>query len=157
MILTVHAAAGVLIGSFINQSPIAFLVGFVSHSFLDMLPHDDSDIHSKGHTVKSLKKLYFNKIIGLIYLDVCLAIIVAAALFTNNAHFITRPIIWGIIGSILPDVLQALSFLQPKNRVLKKFNGFHSLIHYSPKNPISLVMGHTIQIVTLIILINPLI
>lgn len=157
MILTIHAAAGVLIGSYINQSFVAFIISFISHFFLDMLPHRDGNIKTKGETAKTLRKLYFNKIVGLVYLDICLAIVVAAALFTNNLHFVTRPIIWGIIGSILPDVIQALNFFWPKNWFLQKFNGFHRFIHYSPEKPVSLIFGNLIQVVTLLILINPLV
>jgi len=157
MYLTIHAAAGVLIGSYINQPIISFILGFISHFFLDMLPHYDGDIPTKGHTAKSLRKKYFNKIIALIYFDISLAIIVAAALLTNNIHFLTRPIIWGIAGALLPDILQAASFFWQKNKFLKKFNQFHNFIHYSPQNQISLILGHATQILTLIILINPLI
>jgi len=157
MYLTIHAAAGALIGSYINQSFIAFIVGFISHLFLDMLPHSDANFSAKGHTAKSLRKMYFNKIIGLVYLDLCLSIIVAAALFTNNLHFLTRPIIWGMVGAILPDIFQALNFFWPKNRILSRFNEFHHFIHYSPKKQISIVVGHLTQFITLIIIVNPLV
>lgn len=157
MYLTIHAAAGVLIGSYINSSIVSFLIGFISHFFLDMLPHRDGHISTKGHNAKSLRKKYFNKIIALVYFDLCLAIIVAAALFTNNGHFITKPIIWGMIGAILPDIFQALSFLRSKNRFFKKFNEFHNFIHYSPQKPISIIVGHFSQILTLIVLINPIV
>ena len=157
MYLTIHAAAGVLIGSYINQSFISFIMGFLSHLFLDMLPHRDGDIPTEGQTARSLRKMYFGKIVGLVYFDISLAIIVAAALFTNNIHFLTQPIIWGVIGSILPDVLQALSFFRPKNKFLKKFNEFHAFIHYSKQKQISIVLGHLTQLVTLVIIINPII
>jgi len=157
MYLTIHAAAGALIGSYINQSFIAFIVGVLSHLFLDMLPHTDGNIPTKDTTAKILRKLYFRKIVSLVYFDICLSIIIAAALFTNNAHFLTRPIIWGIVGSILPDIFQALSFFWQKNRFLQKFNDFHGFIHYSPQKQLSQFMGHLTQLVTLIIIINPLI
>src|SRR3990167_10207482 len=157
MYLTVHAAAGVLIGSYINSSPISFLVGFISHFFLDMLPHRDGNFPRHGHSAKSLSKLYFNKIVSLIYFDVCLAIVVAGMLFTNNYYFLDQSIIWGMIGAILPDVFQALSFFWKKNRFFKKFNEFHNFLHYTPEKQISFVVGNLTQIITLFILINPLI
>lgn len=157
MYLTIHAVAGVLIGSYVNQSFVAFVVGFISHFFLDMIPHNDGNIPTVGQTAKTLRRLYFNKIVGLIYLDISLSLIVAAALFTNNIHFLTRPIIWGMIGSVLPDVFQALGFFRPKNKLLRKFNEFHNFIHYSPEKQISIILGNLTQILTLIILINPLI
>ncbi len=157
MYLSVHAAAGVLIGSTINNSPIAFIVGFLSHFFLDMMPHADPDIPAQGHNAKSLRKKYFNKIVALVYFELCVGVITLAALLTNNIHLITAPIIWGVLGSILPDILQALSFLRPQNRFLKKFNELHHFIHYSPENRISFVVGHLTQLATLVIIINPLV
>lgn len=157
MYLTIHAAAGALIGSYINEPLVSFIVGLISHYFLDLLPHSDANISTEGHTAKSLRKLYFSKIVGLIYLDISLAIIVAAALFTNNIHFLTPAIIWGMIGSVLPDIFQILSFFWPKNHYLKKINKFHNFIHYSPQKPISLIIGQSTQFLTLLILIRPLV
>ena len=157
MYLSVHAAAGILIGSTIPSAWVSFIVGFVSHFFLDLMPHADADIPAEGHNAKSLRKKYFNKIVALVYFEICAAVIIVAALLTNNIHLITGPIIWGVIGSILPDILQAWSFLQPKNKWLKTFNEFHHLIHYSPQNQISFVVGHLTQLATLLIVINPLV
>ncbi|NUM25701.1 MAG: hypothetical protein HUU49_03720 [Candidatus Buchananbacteria bacterium] len=157
MYLSIHAAAGVLIGSTINHSLISFIVGFISHFFLDMMPHADANIDSKGHNAKTLRRKYFNKIVALVYFEICVAVIIVAALLTNNIHLITGPIIWGVIGSILPDILQASSFLFPKNRFLKKFNDFHHLVHYSPEKNISFILGHLTQLIALIVIIKPLI
>ncbi|MDX9893433.1 MAG: hypothetical protein RB292_03390 [Patescibacteria group bacterium] len=156
MYLTIHAAAGALIGTYVENSLISFIVGFMSHFFLDMLPHKDGELPTKTHSAKALRKLYFSKIVGLIYFDISMAIIVAGALFTNNIQFLTKPIIWGMIGAILPDVFQALSFFFAKNKILRKFNEFHNFIHYSPQQPISFINGHLTQLATLIILIRPL-
>ena len=157
MYLSVHAAAGVLIGSTITNSWIAFIIGFLSHFFLDMMPHADANINSKGLNAKSLRKKYFDKIVALVYLEICVVMLIVAALLTNNIHLITGPIIWAVIGSILPDILQALSFLRPKNKFLKKFNEFHHLVHYSPEKKISFVLGHVTQLAMLILIVNPLI
>ncbi len=157
MYLTIHATAGALIGSYVDQPFIAFLLGFISHFLLDILPHHDGNIFTKGQVPKSRREFYFNKVIGLIYFDLCLAIIVAGALFTNNIHFLTKSIIWGIIGGILPDIIQALNFFWYKNKFLQQFNQLHNLLHYSPRKPISVITGHVTQLITLIILINPLI
>ncbi len=160
MYLTIHAAAGALIGSYINQPIISFIVGFISHFFLDMLPHYDTHLPRgiKGKELRiQLKKLYLRKIIGLVYFDICLTVIFAAAVFTNNIHFLNQSIIWGIIGSILPDIIQAFSYFFQKNPILKKFNEFHRFIHYSPENNISWMLGHSTQIITLIIIARPLV
>ncbi|MFA6410263.1 MAG: hypothetical protein WCW26_01670 [Candidatus Buchananbacteria bacterium] len=157
MYLTVHAACGALIGNYINDPLISLNLGLISHYFLDMLPHSDGNFPTKGHTPKSLRKMYFNKIVGLIYFDICLGIIVAAALLTNNAHFFNASVVWGMIGAILSDVLQVGSFVFKKNRVFKKLNEFHNFLHYSPRNQISLTFGHLTQLATLLILIRPLV
>jgi hypothetical protein len=157
MYLTIHAAAGALIGNYIDQGLVAFILGFISHLFLDMLPHRDGHIPTKGQTAKSLKKQYFNKIVALIYFDISLAIIAAAAIYTNNTQFLSKSIIFGIIGAILPDILQALRFLRPKNKILINFTKLHNLFHYSPEKEISFILGHVTQILMLIIMVKPLI
>jgi len=156
MYLTVHAAAGALIGNYINNSPIAFLLGLLSHFILDAIPHHDGNIPTGGHDFKSIKKLYLNKIIALMYLDFCLAIIVVAALLTGDIHFFSKPIIWGMAGAVLPDIILILSMFWPRNKLLKKINEFHDHCHYSPVKPISLIIGNLTQLVTLIIIVTPL-
>src|SRR3989344_1340408 len=102
MYLSVHATAGALIGSYVNQSGVAFCLGFISHFVLDLPPHREMDVPMRSQTAQSIRQHYLHKIIGIIYLDISLFIIVAAALFTNNAHFLTAPIVWGIVGGVLP-------------------------------------------------------
>lgn len=160
MYLTIHAVAGALVGNYINQPLLAFIFGIISHFFLDMIPHYDTHLPrgKNGKELrKELKKSYFKRIIGLIYFDVSLTMIVAAAIFSNNANFLDKSIIWGMLGAILPDVILALSYFYQKNPILKKYSEFHSFIHYSPEKQISLVIGHITQIITLIIIIRPLV
>jgi hypothetical protein len=157
MYLTIHAAAGALVGHYIDQPAISFTLGLISHYFLDMLPHFDGNIPTKTKTAKQLKKRYLDKIIALVYLDISLAIIVFTAIFTNNVHFLTPAAFWGILGSILPDIFQALSFFNKKNRFLKSANNFHNLLHYSPQQNISKFMCQANQFAMLIILVKPLI
>ncbi|MFA5021727.1 MAG: hypothetical protein WC508_01430 [Patescibacteria group bacterium] len=156
MYLTIHAACGALIGNYINEPLVSLNLGLISHYFLDMLPHSDGNFPTKGHTPRSLRKMYLNKIVGLVYLDISLAIIVTAAILTNHAHFFTPAVVWGMIGAVLPDIIQALSFFRRKNRVFKKLNEFHNFLHYSPKKQLSLVTGQLTQLITLIILVRPL-
>ena len=157
MYLTVHAAAGILIGSYVNKPLASFILAIISHFILDLVPHNDGDIPTKGQSIKTLRKFYFNKIFALIYLDICLSIVVAVILLTNNIHLLSRSIIWGMVGSILPDIFLILSFFWRKNRLLHKFNELHNFLHYSPEKPISMVSGHLTQLVTLLLLIKPLV
>jgi len=150
MYLTIHAVSGILIGGYFKNSAASFVLGFTSHLLLDMLPHHDGNISFK---IKSFNKKIIKSITPF-YFDVCLGIIIAAILFTNNNQFVTMPIIWGMIGAILPDILYALSLLMPKNNLLKSINDFHNFVHYSPKKPISVFTGHLSQILILAIIMN---
>jgi hypothetical protein len=156
MYLTVHAVAGALIGHYVNEPIISFVVGFISHFFLDMLPHYDTHL-PKDRSAKEIRKQYFNKIFSVIYIDISLTLITAVALFTNNIYFLTQAVFWGMVGAILPDILQLLSFIFKNNWVLKQCNGLHNLVHYSPESQISIFLGHVTQLITLIILIRPLV
>jgi len=157
MYLTIHAAGGALIGHYIENPGIAFMLGIISHYFFDMLPHYDSDFSARSQTVKSLRKKHLSKIVGLIYLNVSIAILVGAAILTNNIHFLTPSVFWGIIGAILPDILTALEFFFRKNFVIKKINEFHDFLHYHPQNQLSVFLGGLTQVITLIIIVRPLI
>ena len=157
MYLSVHATAGVLIGSYAANSPVAFLVGVASHFLLDMLPHRDGMEPESNLSIRQVRQRYFDKIVGIIYLDVCLSIVVAGALLTNNIHFVTPAIIWGILGAVLPDLLQVCAFLLPKIGWLRRFQALHNLLHYNPKRQISFVTGHVTQFVTLVSFVYPLV
>ena len=85
MYLSVHATAGVLIGSYAANSPVAFLVGVASHFLLDMLPHRDGMEPESNLSIRQVRQRYFDKIVGIIYLDVCLSIVVAGALLQQHS------------------------------------------------------------------------
>ena len=158
MYLSIHATAGVLIGSYTNSSLIAFVVGFFSHFLLDMVPHRDGKLPIEDLSIKQIRRRYFDKIVAIVYLDLCVSTVVAGALLTNNLHFITPSILWGIIGSIAPDVLQIFAFMFPRVKPLQRFQELHNTLHYNPKRQkISLVAGHLTQLLTLLTLIRPLV
>jgi len=158
MYLSIHATAGVLIGSYTQSSIVAFVVGFFSHFLLDMVPHRDGQLPIEDLSIKQIRQRYFDKLVAIVYLDLGLSTVVMAALLTNNLHFITPSIIWGIIGSIAPDVIQIFAFLFPKVKPLQRFQELHNTLHYNPKRQkISLVAGHITQLLTLLLCLKPLV
>ncbi|OGY53720.1 MAG: hypothetical protein A3A24_00940 [Candidatus Buchananbacteria bacterium RIFCSPLOWO2_01_FULL_46_12] len=157
MYLTTHAAAGALIGTLIIQSPLAFLVGILSHFFLDIIPHYDGDLPLKSHNVFSLSQRHFNKIIAIILVESLLGAIVFYSLTTNSRLGLTSAMLWGITGSILPDILQVLLLVLPKNKVLIAFDGLHNFYHYRAKRPVPIVLGLLTQLIALILIVIPLI
>lgn len=149
MYLSVHATAGVLIGSYAANPPIAFLVGLASHFLLDLAPHRDGMEPARNLLDQRVRQQYVDSIVISIGLDLCLSVIIMGGLLAKNIPLFTPAITWGVIGAIAPDILQACSFLLPRVRWLTRFQTLHTLLHYTPKKPISLIAGHLTQLVTL--------
>ena len=156
MYLSIHAAAGVLIGTYTAQPFIAFVLGLFSHFILDAIPHYDGNIELKGHTLKTLNATQSNKLINLLIIEIILG--VSAILMLYHQHpLLTPTIFWAVSGSILPDIFQFLLLLSPGNTFLRWFDDLHQGIHYQSKNPVAPIVGLTIQLITFIAILIPII
>ncbi|MBU1146043.1 hypothetical protein KKD80_00640 [Patescibacteria group bacterium] len=125
MLLTVHATAGALIGQQINNPLLAFILSFVSHFVLDLVPHGDQDWIDE---YKGDQKSKVVKIIMIVAVD----IVILLGLLVSRFYFIDSfatglSIASGIIGGLLPDFLVGCHELS--NRLFKKFYRFHFWIH----------------------------
>jgi hypothetical protein len=145
MFLTVHAASGLVIGRFVKNPILAFLVAFIVHFLFDIIPHGDTKVDPK----------YKNPIhiatAGLI--DVLVLICYLFFMVFNGVKFWQLNMICSFIGSILPDVLQALYYLYRK-KWLKVCKNIHDSIHnfISAKYESNFPIGLIIQLIILIIL-----
>jgi len=148
MFLTVHAAAGALIGEHINNSFLAFLVGFVSHFFLDIIPHGDQGLLEK---VKRGSKI--RKVLALTTIDNTILIIFISLLYNNEIFIYHRSVSFAIIGSILPDLIIGLNVIS-KNKVVQFFYNFHKSLHYFLGVEINLISGIIIQILTFLLILK---
>lgn len=130
MFLTIHAAAGAVIGNSMPNPIFAFLIGFVSHFVLDRIPHIDPNLDTATE-----KNFHFTKPViytsAIAFIDTIFVILLAYILIKK---FPVQPMntIYGIIGSILPDYLIGLSVLI-KNKYLSAFERFHRFWHFDEK------------------------
>jgi len=150
MLLTVHAATGVLIGQKVSIWWLAFIIGFISHFIMDMIPHGDQGIaeryRAKTHTKQAIQFV-------LIDLVVCMVFSIFWLLkFSDNIYNFSA-IYMGLAGALLPDLLVGIHEVYPK--LFKRFHKFHFRIHdLFPTKKINLPLGLMIQIALLIFLLT---
>jgi len=131
MFLTVHSTAGIFIGLNVTNPGGAFLTGWLSHYFLDIIPHGDENF--KDTTIKGMAtKALFDHALVLINL------FIIWRFFAIN--LLAPPIIAGLIGSVLPDYLMGihkltankkLNLLKIIHKILDYFEDFHSYCHFN--------------------------
>ena len=119
MLLSVHATVGAVIGQHVDSSLLAFVLAFISHFILDIIPHGDEQL------IKAYREDFKNK--GMKYLiifDLITTIILIPLLFYSGKIAFNLPVIWGIIGGIIPDFMVAIHEISHKH-----FTRTHK-IHY---------------------------
>lgn len=104
MFLAVHAATGALIGTAFHKPAFAFLLGLVSHFFLDMIPHGDSDLYENYQRGEGKRDALMHVI-----LDAVASSVMVAAFFLFHDFSTPVSVAAGIIGSVLPDALVGLA------------------------------------------------
>lgn len=149
MFLTVHASSGIFIGSQITTPWLAFIIGFISHWFLDTIPHGDEKLIDKSkYTESQLKKRLFHHAT----IDT-FGIIVLFYLLTNSGNIIlTSGILWGMLGAVAPDYLWGIHKITPI-KILKPLHKIHTWFHNLISNKLPFIIGGLIQLLTLIIFI----
>ncbi|HOM33311.1 MAG TPA: hypothetical protein PK168_01825 [Candidatus Paceibacterota bacterium] len=170
MILTTHFITGATITKLIPNKPLAYLLAFLSHFFLDIFPHSDYSLKNLDNGIKD-KKFYID--LGKICLDLfsgIIFIIISANVFDN---FKIGPAIIGGFLSTIPDLLNSLLYLIHKGNFLhlikgqpleniKNFsaqeknpiNSIHRFAHdkiFPFKKKVSLLVGISTQIIVIII------
>lgn len=130
MFMAVHAAVGALAGNAVSDPPLAFALGFVSHFFLDMIPHGDLhmyDNYKRGDRVRTAV-LY-------VAADAVMTIVLVALFFIREDFFSPLSVALGVAGGLLPDLLAGMVELwKPKRRTflarkMTWFHGFHMKMH----------------------------
>lgn len=159
MFITVHAAAGALVGTEIANPYLSFTAGVILHFIMDIIPHGDRELGKRFFGLLNKKISEEDKIkslaaYGLIdYIALSLFLLYAVKSF----YFIKDDgVIWCIIGSIIPDLLVAL-YVLTKSHYLKWFFDFHKTVHHliisRMKNDIPLKAGMLMQAGILALLI----
>ena len=131
MILATHALAGAALTHTYKNLVIAFFVSFVSHYFLDMIPHWHYHVPrikkiTRGHEVISIKDIDREILweIGKISIDFLLGLTVSLVVFDGSGI----AVLVGVFGAILPDLLAGLAKVLPL-KPLMWHDKFHRWIH----------------------------
>ena len=120
MILTCHLLLGAAIVTKIKFLPLAFLLAFLSHYFLDSIPHFDYSI--KNITGKKWRKSFFDFL--KVILDFSLGLFLILV-FSKN-----EPIIFiGAFFAILSDGFNLFNFIF-NNKLLQIHYNLHRKIHF---------------------------
>lgn len=141
MILATHAIVGATLAQFFPSRPAeAFVVGFTAHLLADTLPHWDYDLTSRvdggGDHLNDrlpLKKLLLSPDILKILLDLVLGLVIIYLIFGKGLS-LSLETLAGAVGGLLPDLMQMLYFLWPKEP-LKSFQRFHTFTIHGKKIP----------------------
>ncbi|MCX6723858.1 MAG: hypothetical protein NT155_01630 [Candidatus Staskawiczbacteria bacterium] len=148
MILLVHLLFGAAIGSAIKNIPLAIILAFLSHYFLDLFPHIE-------YPIENLRKKQWDRVateVLSIFLDFCLGILIIIFLAKNQLFVYVCALL-----AIIPDGLTVLSYLFP-NKVFTLHDIFHrQKIHFLKDKKISNFWRITSQILAAIISIAILI
>ena len=112
MILLVHLLFGAAIGSAVKNVPLAIILAFLGHYFLDLFPHIEypTKINSKKQRQLVYLKIFLDFLAGLLLIF----------LFSKN-----QPIVYiCAFFAILPDGLTIIN-----NHFPNKILGFHAGLH----------------------------
>ena len=129
MFLAVHASVGAIAGNAVDNPVTAFVLGFVSHFFTDMIPHGDENMY-EGY--KNGKKV--TRAILYVAADAVATIILIAVIFLYQDFFKPMNVALGIAGGLIPDLLVGIvEVVKPKNKkwLTLKMEWFH---HFHMKN-----------------------
>jgi hypothetical protein len=117
------------IASFMPDHPVlAFVFGAASHFAIDAIPHVDYPLHSISVKRNATSVLTLNWLLvsdlGLIALDACVGLAIVLCLYASPGA--TTAILAGALGAMLPDPLQVLQKLYPREplRSLQRFHGW---------------------------------
>jgi len=132
MIFVFHVFAGVIIASKVTFLPFAILLALLSHYLLDFLPH-------KEYSVKNIvKKDWKNSELDFwkVAIDSGLSFVVIAVIHSiANISYFNLMIV--AFFAILPDILNASSWLLPNSKILQYHSDFHRMVHFPKDKKIS--------------------
>jgi putative flippase GtrA len=151
MYLVVHGVAGMVIGKQITNPLYSFIVSFIAHFFLDIIPHDNVELEKWMRKGQEKGKFM---VVGC--LDVLLLIIIMI-LFDKNHLTTAKPsITTGILGGLLPDLIWTFGVLiKTKNRLAVWFREAHIQIHrlLYKKSYVSNFISNSVQLFFLILFV----
>ncbi len=152
MYLTVHATAGILIGSQTGNPLLAFTLSVFSHYILDAIPHDSIKGHRWHEKGNLIKKFALEASI-----DFCILLGFIVYLQEKDLLTLSGSIVAGIIGAIIIDFMWGgIKLFNLKGKLFSSFialhEGAHSLIYKNQYIPLRYAV--IVQLSTLVILLG---
>ena len=150
MLYFVHILVGALIGKLFPELWIIVILSLIFHFILDIIPHWDG-LFDTEHFKNSYKIKITNKFLLTELIDVLIGIDLILFIFFK---FDNTLMILGVLFSLFPDIIK-LGYITRlrKNKLFKKYLGFHAKI----QKEIGWKIGLAIQIIISIILLKFLI
>ena len=160
MVLTPHAVVGATIASFFRLNPFtAFFAGFLSHFFMDFVPHWDYKLRSarrdeinplNSDFVLSRDSLIDFAKIGF---DVSLGLILSLIFFSIGANVSPFVVVAGALGAMLPDPLQVV-YVKYRKEPFLTLQKTHMLFHARKRitNPVAGVLLYCLIIMICLLL-----
>jgi hypothetical protein len=147
MLLSVHATVGAIIGENVNTPLLAFILAFISHFILDVIPHGDAVL------IKAYRNDFKNKgVLYLIIFDVISTIILLFLLFFFHKINYSLTVFWGIIGGVLPDIMVAVYEITKK--LFRRTHKVHTWTHERINWTISLKLGLLVQLIIIYLILR---
>ncbi len=128
MMAAPHMIVGAILGSLIQNFPLAFLAGIASHFIFDAIPHLEFSIFWPEDRQDNLRLTVGEYIF--VFFDVLIGVLLVLWIFYARAE--NWPILVAAFGAILPDLIDNVPFWSPRLRKLpgfKQFHQFHQFIH----------------------------
>ncbi|PIS05122.1 MAG: hypothetical protein COT81_02755 [Candidatus Buchananbacteria bacterium CG10_big_fil_rev_8_21_14_0_10_42_9] len=151
MFLTVHSVVGANLGK-ISPDPItAFILGFISHFLIDLIPHGDYEYFAPHKFPTRWKRI--RKIMAFAIVDSTLATIVVSLYMAWALPLNPWSIAAGVIGAIMPDLLMGIGEMTDK-KFLGRFWKFHLKFHHfevENKMRLNMKQGLVVQSIALAI------
>lgn len=123
MFLTAHATVGALLGETVGNPAAAFALGFLSHFFVDLIPHGDEHIADAPTPRARIQKLFAITAIDLL----ATSGVVFWLLMTRSIEY-PFALVAGAVGAMAPDGLQGITELT-HGRWLARYRSFHHGFH----------------------------
>lgn len=159
MFITVHTAAGALVGTEIANPYLSFAAGVLLHFVMDIIPHGDRELGKRFFGLLNKKISEEEKIKSLAaygLVDYIVLVLFLLYAIKNFSFAKDDGVVWAIVGSIIPDLLVAL-YVLTKTKYLKWFFDFHHWNHHlligRMKNDITIKTGIIMQIAIFAVLI----
>lgn len=144
MILLVHLLFGAAIGSVVKNIPLAIILAFIGHYFIDIFPHVEYPMGYLGE--KQWRKARPD--ILKIFLDFSLGILLIL-IFSKN-----YPLIYiCALSAIVPDGFFVINLFLP-NKILNAQEKFHEKVHFLNYKKIPTFWRIATQIIAVIISIT---